>query len=423
MKGLLSVFLCCTLISFSFAQTENKKILLKVNLGGGPVNDFVGEDQLMDVEDFAKNVVRAPIANTDQQEVFQSQRFARGDDFTMRIPVPDGIYSVTLLFAETYKKACAPGSRVFDISLGTPISGVTKVIENFDVFQVAGCSSAYGQKFDRVPSKEGIVVHLTQKAQHPTLSGFIVEGFPVPKSDGSEYKAIARAQSGSHMGEMGGAGEAGEGEDVAGVHREMLRDVENMLLPAAPSVRFDISSFTPFCNNFSFPEDIPSISAECLRWEEHELDMLLMYIDLIMVGMDETLARKFYGEIRCLSRANIQPITYLNAWQVCFTYDYSELIGKLLAKYILEDISLSNPVLPPSSSRIYSTLPIASKFLYGYTSTASTTPFLFNAFHNYESFRMDDSSTLITSCCKGCADTNYFVNLGVDNCRLELRRP
>lgn len=156
------------------------------------MKDFLGEDQFMDVEGLAKTVTRINIANTDQAEIFQSQRFSRGEDFTIRIPVSDGIYSVTLLFAETYAKACVPGGRVFDISLGTPVSGVTKVIDNFDVFQAAGCSSAYGQKFEKVPSKEGIVVHLTQKAQHPSLCGFIVEGFPLPKGDGSEYKPVGR---------------------------------------------------------------------------------------------------------------------------------------------------------------------------------------------------------------------------------------
>lgn len=206
MKINIVVSLLLALVSCGFAQMGNKKIVLKVNLGGGPVNDFIGEEQLMDMEAFAKNVARVPIANTDQQQVFQSQRFSREDDFTMRIPVPDGIYSVTLLFAETYKKACAPGARVFDISLGTPVSGVSRVIENFDVFQAAGCASAYGQKFDKVPSKQGIVVHLIRKAQHPALCGFIVEGFPVPKGDGSEYKAIDRSTGNQDVeGVSGGA--------------------------------------------------------------------------------------------------------------------------------------------------------------------------------------------------------------------------
>ncbi|PXF48845.1 hypothetical protein BWQ96_01401 [Gracilariopsis chorda] len=204
MKIAIVVYLLLAIVSSGFAQTGNKKIVLKVNLGGGPVNDFIGEEQLMDMEAFAKNVARVPIANTDQQQVFQSQRFSREGDFTMRVPVPDGIYSVTLLFSETYQKACAPGGRVFDVSLGTPVSGVSRVIENFDVFQAAGCASAYGQKFDKVPSKEGIVVHLTRKAQHPALCGFIVEGFPAPKGDGSEYKAIDRSTPDQNAGGMNG---------------------------------------------------------------------------------------------------------------------------------------------------------------------------------------------------------------------------
>lgn len=171
-----------------------QKISLKVNLGGGPVGDFLGEEQVIDMTGFSKNVAHEPIQNTDQPEVFQAQRFARSSDMTFRIPVPDGIYSVTLLFAETFRPACVPGARVFDISLGTPVSGVTKIIDKFDVFGTAGCAAAHGKRFDGVPSKEGIVVHLSQVAQHPSLAGFVVEGFPQPKGNGQEYKAIARAE-------------------------------------------------------------------------------------------------------------------------------------------------------------------------------------------------------------------------------------
>lgn len=205
---LLSLFLTlCPALS----QAPNK-ISLKVNFGGGPVADFLGEDQALDMSAFAKNVARHPIQNTDQSEVFQSQRFSRGADMSFRIPVPDGIYSVTLLFAETFKPACVPGARVFDISIGTPVSGLTKVVDAFDVFQAAGCTAAHGKRFDNVPSKEGIVVHLTQRAQHPSVAGFIVEGYPQIRGDGQEYKAIARAPADPAL---GGSGEGGQ---VAGMN-------------------------------------------------------------------------------------------------------------------------------------------------------------------------------------------------------------
>lgn len=172
--------------------TETRKTVLKVNLGGGPVGDFLGEDQVLDMTGFSKNIIKGKIENTDHSEVFQSIRFSRGKDFTLRIPVPTGLYSVTLLFAETFRPACVPGARVFDIALGTPISGVSKIVDAFDVFQSASCMSAHGKRFDKVPSKDGIIVHLSRKAQNPALCGFIVEGYPMPVGDGSEFKAIGR---------------------------------------------------------------------------------------------------------------------------------------------------------------------------------------------------------------------------------------
>lgn len=212
----LFLFLCPAL-----SQAPNK-ISLKVNFGGGPVADFLGEDQALDMSAFSKNVARHPIQNTDQPEVFQSQRFSRGADMTFRIPVPDGIYSVTLLFAETFQPACVPGARVFDISIGTPVSGLTKVVDAFDVFQSAGCTAAHGKRFDNVSSKEGIVVHLTHRKQHPSIAGFIVEGYPQIRGDGQEYKAIARAPAdpvlSGLMGDGQGPAADGGGEAEAGTN-------------------------------------------------------------------------------------------------------------------------------------------------------------------------------------------------------------
>lgn len=197
--AVLTAMVFFTLCFGSLAQqaTDNKKILLKVNLGGGPVSDFLGEDQVLDMSDFSKNVAKVKIQNTDQPEIFQTTRFARANDMTFRIPVPTGIYSLTLLFAEGFRPACAPGGRVFDIHIGTPVSGVTKIVDGFDLFQNAGCHSAHGKRFNQVPSKDGIVVHLVRRTQHPALAGFIVEGFPMPVGDGSEFKAVGRTSGGT----------------------------------------------------------------------------------------------------------------------------------------------------------------------------------------------------------------------------------
>lgn len=195
-----TVLLALCVLTSAQQTSDNKKILLKVNLGGGPVSDFLGEEQVLDMSDFSKNVAKVRIQNTDQPEIFQTTRFARANDMTFRIPVPTGIYSVTLLFAEGFRPACTPGGRVFDIHIGTPVSGVTKIVDGFDLFQNAGCHSAHGKRFNQVPSKDGIVVHLVRRAQHPALAGFIVEGFPMPVGDGSEFKSVGRSSSGGSGG-------------------------------------------------------------------------------------------------------------------------------------------------------------------------------------------------------------------------------
>lgn len=176
-------------LSILIALTQaSRKILFKVNLNGPPHGDFLAEEQTIAM-DFPGNSCKRKISNTAASEIFQTNRFSRRH-FTLRIPVPDGIYSLTLLFAETYEKACVPGGRVFDIALGTPVGGVVNVVEGFDIFQQAGCFSALEKKFEGVPSKGGVVVHLIRRNQNPMLSGFVIEGFPVPRGDGSEFKAL-----------------------------------------------------------------------------------------------------------------------------------------------------------------------------------------------------------------------------------------
>lgn len=200
--------MCCQV---AFAN----KIVLKINLGGAAVGDFMAENAVfdLDADDYKKQIVPHPIQQTAQQELFQTQRFSRSKDLTIRLPVPDGIYSVTLLMAETYQPACKPGGRVFDISFGTPSSGLQLVAPGFDLFTNAGCLTAYGKKFDNLLSKDGLVVSMSGVKQHPSLAGLIVDGHPQPKGDGSEYKAIAQMSADQMEGGAAGLGDAAGGED------------------------------------------------------------------------------------------------------------------------------------------------------------------------------------------------------------------
>lgn len=94
------------------------KIEMKINFGGEAVDGFSAEEEVLEIgEDIPKMRFHGAISGSGNDlNVFKTQRFSRGSDLVLNIPVPDGIYTVTLLFAETWKGAFAVGVRVFDVS-------------------------------------------------------------------------------------------------------------------------------------------------------------------------------------------------------------------------------------------------------------------------------------------------------------------
>jgi hypothetical protein len=76
--------------------------------------------------------VTADISGTDNDEVFRSHRWG-GTDMSYKIEVPNGLYEVELLFAETYWAGA--GLRVFDLALEGSL-----VADDLDVYAVSGGS-------------------------------------------------------------------------------------------------------------------------------------------------------------------------------------------------------------------------------------------------------------------------------------------
>lgn len=239
---------------------------------------------------------------------------------------------------------------------------------------------------------------------------------------------------------------------LTNTHREIMTSLKQTRLPSAARLEtpntIDLSSYTPFCNgNLSTPissistglttSPLHTISPQCVRWEEQEVDMLLMYIDLLAVGMKQTLAEEFYKQIRCLSRANIVPVPHYQAWQVCFTADYSQHIGTLLSNYVNQDFKLNPPVEntdtdTDSMSSTTRRSGILSRQVYnnfGYSSAPVTDAnrgsfllFAFNDNHRFRIYRSADSSQaryderVQTSCCESCTESTYFVNIEKNQC-------
>lgn len=102
----------------------------------------------------------------------RSHRWAPNDfTYTVQVPVP-GEYDFTLVFAETFDGAFAPGKRVF----GASISG-TKSFEfnNIDVFSQVGANTVYEINVQNVPAENEIRIELKKgSAENPFISGIFV---------------------------------------------------------------------------------------------------------------------------------------------------------------------------------------------------------------------------------------------------------
>lgn len=96
----------------------------------------------------AINAPPVAVANTTEDALYNHERWG-GDgagnfvDFAYTFALPDGAYTVTLKFAETYSEAMGVGKRRFDVS-----AAGTKVLSDFDIFAAAGANAAIDKTFD-----------------------------------------------------------------------------------------------------------------------------------------------------------------------------------------------------------------------------------------------------------------------------------
>jgi len=116
--------------------------------------------------------VGSPIAYTDDDHLYQSERYANGN-WQYRFDVPNGNYDVSLRFAEIYNPDCFPNKRKFNIN----IQGIP-VLSNFDIFAETGCTTAVIKNF--YPSV--------------TNGNLIIDLIKIPGFDTPEINAIQIAQ-------------------------------------------------------------------------------------------------------------------------------------------------------------------------------------------------------------------------------------
>lgn len=103
----------------------------------------------------------AGIADTEEDPIYQSERYG---DFSYNIPLQDGDYQVTLLFAEIYWTD--PEQRVFDVN----IEGQER-ISDLDLVAKVGSETAYQTTVPATVSDGELNLEFSTEVNNATLSG------------------------------------------------------------------------------------------------------------------------------------------------------------------------------------------------------------------------------------------------------------
>lgn len=128
------------------------------------------------------------ISGSDADLIYQSERFDSGmSGLNYNIPVPgDGVYNVTLHFAEIFfgapgsgSELGAPGQRVFDVD----IEGSQATIADLDIYEEVGAAAALVFTFEGISVTDGALeISFTSTVREAKISGIEVStlGEPSP---------------------------------------------------------------------------------------------------------------------------------------------------------------------------------------------------------------------------------------------------
>lgn len=173
----LAAICASTVLSVFSVSAATPQVLFAVNTGGPAYKSVNGIQYQADnyYTCGAAAQVTSPIANTDDDIIYQSERFGT---FTYRFPgLQTGTYTMKLQFSETYWKEA--GKRVFSVK----IEGKT-VIQNLDIFSVVGGNAAYDITIDAyVQDGELTIEFPPAKCDQPKICGIVVfKTRPVPQA-------------------------------------------------------------------------------------------------------------------------------------------------------------------------------------------------------------------------------------------------
>ncbi len=161
---------------------------------GGPAFDFMTEQWTADNYFVGGTTFEdaIPIANTENDELYQTERFSTSGTLVYEIPVDNGVFNIDLHFAELFygvgSQSGGVGSRVFDISIE---NGQVQVDDYDIVEQAGGSATAVVERYQSITVNDGMLtITLTAVTEFPKISGIGVFETRAPDVDAGPDQTI-----------------------------------------------------------------------------------------------------------------------------------------------------------------------------------------------------------------------------------------
>jgi lysophospholipase L1-like esterase len=145
---------------------------IRVNAGGSKYTDTAGHvwsaDTGFNTGIISTAGVGTPISGTADDTLYQYQRLddSPAPELMYSFDVPNGDYTVNLLFAENYAPVFAPGARLFDVQM----EGVL-VLDNVDIYATVGANAALTESVPVTVSDGQLNIEFLHQVEHPIIAG------------------------------------------------------------------------------------------------------------------------------------------------------------------------------------------------------------------------------------------------------------
>jgi beta-glucanase (GH16 family) len=157
--------------SKSIILTEPLVFPVKINCGGPAVLDYLPDKAFSENSEYGyldgatSSYPLVAISGTSEDSLYQFEHYG-AVKYAFR--VPNGSYSLFLMFAENF--FTASNNRIFDVYIEN-----NRVIENLDIYSVAGQNAAHQVFFSNVLVTDGLLkIHFAGKVNEPVINGIAI---------------------------------------------------------------------------------------------------------------------------------------------------------------------------------------------------------------------------------------------------------